>query len=195
MNNNIIDQNELLLSKIMKFYNKNNNFNKMLKIINGESNISLRIIDWFTTNYAKKYFTIYSTKRDKRFKVYDNYKLKLKAYKKSRFDPFCRWDRITIPYNDDSCMETTIGQLNFFKWAIENKIIEYIENNYDDIEKDMNERNSISKKKKDDSELTKSNITISADVNKTRKKREELSVSACKCIKKEKVKIVVKFDL
>ena len=82
MNNNIIDQNELLLSKIMKFYNKNNNFNKMLKIINGESNISLRIIDWFTTNYAKKYFTIYSTKRDKRFKVYDNYKLKLKAYKK-----------------------------------------------------------------------------------------------------------------
>ena len=84
--------------------------------------------------------------------------------------------------------------MNFFKWAIENKIIEYIENNYDDIEKDMNERNSISKKKKDDGELTTSNITISADVSKTRKKREELSVSACKCIKKENVKIIVSFS-
>jgi hypothetical protein len=91
-------------------------------------------------------------------------------------------------------METTIGQLNFFKWAIENKIIEYIENNYEEIEKDMNERNSISKKKKDDGELTTSNITISADVSKTRKKREELSVSACKCIKKENVKIIVSFS-
>ena len=30
--------------------------------------------------------------------------------------------------------------------------------------------------------------------NKTRKKREELSVSATKSIKKEKVEIVVKFD-
>ena len=32
------------------------------------------------------------------------------------------------------------------------------------------------------------------DNAKTRKKREELSVSACKCIKKETVKIIVKFD-
>ena len=39
-------------------------------------------------------------------------------------------------------IQTTIGQLNFFKWAIENKIIEYIDENYESIEKDMNSRNS-----------------------------------------------------
>ena len=198
---NLHTQNDLLMNCLMEFYKDKTRLDNMMNIINGESKISLRIVDWFVTNYAKKYYTIYELPSQRqgsdlkmRFKVYNDYKLKLKAYSKKRFDPFCRWERITIPYNDNSCMETTIGQLNFCKWAIENKIIEYIENNYDDIEKDMNERNSISKKKKDDSELTTSNITISADVNKTRKKREELSVSACKCIKKENVKIIVSFN-
>ena len=91
-------------------------------------------------------------------------------------------------------METTIGQLNFFKWAIENKIINYIQENYEDIEKDMNERNSISKKKKDSDDIQNSSIIITNDSGKTRKKREELSVSACKCIKKENVKIIVSFN-
>jgi hypothetical protein len=51
-----------------------------------------------------------------------------------------------IPYTNDTSLQTTIGQLNFFKWAIENQVLEYIENNYDEIEADMNSRNSISKK-------------------------------------------------
>ena len=97
-------------------------------------------------------------------------------------------------------METTIGQLNFFKWAIENGIIDYITENYDDIEQDMNSRNSISKKKnspsnRDDDNSEMTNITLINDKNgKTRKKREELSISACKCIKKENVKIIVSFN-
>jgi phage antirepressor YoqD-like protein len=88
-------------------------------------------------------------------------------------------------------METTIGQLNFFKWAIENHILEYIKNNYDAIEKDMNNRNSTSKNR---SNVSTDTDDSSVDNTKTRKKREELSVSACKCIKKETVKIVVKFN-
>ena len=116
-----------------------------------------------------------------RFKVYVDYKLRLKAYSKRRFDPFCRWDRITIPYKENLHIQTTIGQLNFFKWAIENDIIKYIEDNYDTIEKDMNKRNSTARKKE-------------KKAKKTRKKREELSISATKSIKKEKVEIVVKFN-
>merc|ERR1712195_408501 len=100
-------QNSLLLDKLTEFY-KNNNIDKILPIINGESSISLRLIDWFVTNYSKKHFTLIKNK-NKRFKVYIDYKLKLKAYSKKRFDPFCRWDRITIPYKKNSLMETTIG--------------------------------------------------------------------------------------
>ena len=176
-----IKQNDLLLNKLMLFYEKDNNLSTMLNIINGNSKISLRIVDWFATNYSKKNYTIYDL-YDKRFKVYVDYKLNLKAYSKKRFDPFCRWERILIPYNDKH-VQTTIGQLNFFKWALQNKVIEYIENNYSNIENDMNNRNSSSKKNKD-----------SYTNNKTRKKREELSVSAVKSIKKEEVEIIVKFD-
>ena len=92
-------QNSLLLKNLLEFYNKDNNLDEMLSIINGESPISLRIVDWFVTNYAKQKFTVYDLKNGSgRFKVYNDYKLKLKAYSKKRFDPFCRWDRINIPY-------------------------------------------------------------------------------------------------
>jgi len=179
-------QNDLLLNNLMEFYKNENYLDKMLKIITGDSKISLRIVDWFATNYAKKYYTLYTIEDNqdnvKRFKVYFDYKLKLKAYRKRRFDPFCRWERISIPYKGDKFIETTIGQLNFFKWAIENKVIDYIEENYDTIEKDMNTRNSTSKRKE-----------MKLDNTKTRKKREELSISATKSIKKEEVEIVVQF--
>lgn len=140
-------QNNLLLNNLLKFYAQDDNMDYMLRIINGESKISLRIIDWFATNYAKKYYTLYSIHNTgRRFKVYVDYKLKLKAYSKKRFDPFCRWDRINVPYKDDKYIQTTIGQLNFFKWALENDVIRYIEENYANIEKDMNNRNSNAKK-------------------------------------------------
>ncbi len=217
---NYTTQNDLLLNNLLKFYEESNNMDYMLRIINGESKISLRIIDWFATNYAKKYYTVYEIPNtERRFKVYVDYKLKLKAYSKKRFDPFCRWDRITVPYKDGKYIQTTIGQLNFFKWALENNVIHYIEENYANIEKDMNNRNSTSKKKSlsDTAISTASTDSICSDTNdtnditytsgisssgfvatdinnKTRKKREELSISATKSIKKEKVEIVVNFN-
>ena len=213
-------QNALLLTNLLKFYEQNDNLDVMLQIINGHSKISLRIIDWFATNYAKKYFTVYAinneySKGSRRFKVYVDYKLKLKAYSKKRFDPFCRWDRITIPYKNDTFIQTTIGQLNFFKWVIENDIVQYIEQHYETIENDMNARNSTSKRSSnsstssslssvsstssscdDDSNSIANEVKneIKSEKNKTRKKREELSVSAIKSIKTEKVEVVVSFE-
>jgi hypothetical protein len=180
-------QNDLLLNNLKDFYRDNDCLDEMLSIINGESKISLRIVDWFATNYAKNYYTVYDIKRDNgddyRFKVYNDYKLKLKAYSKRRFDPFCRWERITFPYKNDTSIQTTIGQLNFFKWALENKVVEFIRNNYETIEDDMNNRNSTSRKKSQPIEN-----------KKTRKKRQELSILASKSIKKEDVSITVKFN-
>ncbi len=180
-----ITQNSLLLNNLMDYYERTNLLDKMLSIINGESKISLRIVDWFSTNYAKKNYTVYHLDSGARFKVYIDYKLKLRAYSKKRFDPFCRWDRIVIPYKNGTSIQTTIGQLNFFKWALENDVIKYIEKNYETIENDMNSRNSTSRRKGE------SMPTIS---QKTRKKREELSISASKSIKKENVEIVVQFN-
>jgi hypothetical protein len=203
---NYTTQNDLLMTNLMKFYDEDNNLETMLKIINGESPISLRIIDWFATNYAKKFFTVYEVGANRRFKVYVDYKLKLKAYSKRRFDPFCRWDRITIPYSGGTFIQTTIGQLNFFKWALENGVVAYIGGHYAAIEDDMNARNSTSRRNnvlnymsqesmqdaaQDADEVNNSNKNNN---NKTRKKREELSISATKSIKKETVEIVVSFN-
>lgn len=172
-------QNSVLLHNLMRFYKKEDNFNTMLSIINGKSPISLRIVDWFATNYAKQYYITYKTPTCDRFKVYVDYKLNLRSYSKKRFDPFCRWDRINIPYKEDQYIQTTIGQLNFFKWALENGVIHYIEENYKDIEIDMNARNSSSKRTK--------------EASQSRKRREELSISASKNILHEDVEITVEF--
>jgi len=90
-------QNDLLLSNLMKYYKDKTALMRIITIINGESNISLRIVDWFVTNYSKQNFITYDVVENgntRRFKVFNDYKLKLKAYSKKRFDPFCRWDRI-----------------------------------------------------------------------------------------------------
>jgi hypothetical protein len=224
-----LTQNDLLTAKLLTFF-KRNDFEPlkiMLDVINGESAISLRIIDWFSTNYAKKNYTVYTipetgSKPERRFKVYLDYKLNLKAYSKKRFDPFCRWDRIAFPYLNNSYIQTTVGQLNFFKWAIDNQVIHYIEANYRDIEHDMNSRNSISKRKHNGTrhdeemalELTlssspqtnrvddndhdtddgKDDDLVSLSSASTRKRREELSILASSCIKKEMVEVVVTFE-
>lgn len=190
MSNIYTTQNQLLMDNLLNYYKQNDYelLERIIPIINGQAEISIRIIDWFVTNFAKKNFVIYTIERSngekRRFKVYMDYKLKLKSYSKKRFDPFCRWQRINIPYKNGSYIQTTLGQLNFFKWAIENQIIEYIEKNMEAIEKDMNNCNSTSKRKHEKG----------TDKTKTRKKREELSISAVRSIKKENVEIVVKFD-
>jgi hypothetical protein len=166
----------------------------MMPIINKQSNISLRIIDWFIINYSKnKKITYYlhsqngvvvNYSEDGRslapsegsrslapseggcspffvaetqwtvepFSVYKEYKLKLKSFKKKKFDIFCRHERTLIPCNDESqpdmFIESTVAQLNCFKWVIEKKILDYITDHFDVILSDMNTANNISKKLK-----------------------------------------------
>jgi hypothetical protein len=192
-------QNSLLLKNLLDFFENRDNLEKMMVIVNNESHISLRLVDWVVTNYSKKYYTVYKIKTsmgEQRFKVYNEYKLKLKAYGKIRYDVFKRWERISVPVAENEYIETTLGQLNFFKWAISNKVLDYIEKNYKEIEMDMNQRNTVSKKR-----TTATNYAAvgsepaptAAAAAQTRKKREELSVSACKTMKKEFVEITVKF--
>jgi len=207
---NFDTQNDILLTKLLLFYKNTEYFDKMISIINGTSKISLRIVDWFVTNYSKKnYCVIENAETNERFKVYNDYKLKLKAYSKKKFDPFCRWDRINVPYKDTMCVQTTLGQLNFFKWTIENNILEYIENNYSTIENDMNLRNSSAKVKNTSinsntsiessdsytsTSSSASDTSVINNLNKTRKKREELSSNASKIIQKEFISTTLVFN-
>jgi hypothetical protein len=97
----------------------------------------LRLLVWFITNYSKTYNSDYVLNKE-RFVVYTNYKSLLKSFQKKNFDPFQRGNRIYFNYEGDNYFETTVGQLNFFRWAIKNNIIEYVKMMKKDIEDNMN---------------------------------------------------------
>ena len=129
---------ELIVSSLQKFYNNLQDKQYMINLLNGDSHISLRLIDWFVTNYSKKHSTAYILNGTE-FLVYANYKSQLKAYSKKLFDPFCRRERISFQMPGFEPVITTVGKLNFFRWAYEKGIFKYIEENYDAIEHEMNE--------------------------------------------------------
>jgi len=186
---------DLLMISLTDFFRDRANLSKMLRIIYGKSLISLRILDWFVTNYSKKYNTSYilTEKNEKKniikFIVYLDYKSQLKAYSKHVFDPFCRRTRISFYDDDNNEIETTVGQLNFFRWAINNGIIDYVEENLKSIETDMN--NSIKNIYK---KPVNNNNNNDFDVSKIRRKRQQLSISATKTLNKHDINIVVQFE-
>ena len=120
----------LLITSLIRFFSLPDNLNIFLNVINGKGKTSLRLLDWLITNYAKANNTIYNVNSGgtvKSFNVYLNYKTQLKAYSKRQFDPFQRRERISFfiedENNESKQIITTIGQLNFFRWAIQNDIL------------------------------------------------------------------------
>jgi hypothetical protein len=154
----LLSKEDILLKSLYRYYN-NVNMKEMLPIVTGCSHtkVSLRVLDWFVTNYAKKNHTTYPLKKNGRkvnFDVFLNYKSQLKAYNKRFFDPFCRTNKnnnknkIAFQYDKDKQLVTTIGQLNFFRWAIRNNVIKYVKEHLKDINLDMNNNNKKNKRKK-----------------------------------------------
>ena len=138
----IVDSRDLLLMSLSKFYHVKSNMLKVLPVLEGRSHISLRLIDYFVTNYSKKYNCVLTHTRNNNvlhFNVYLSYKSQLSAYSKQLFDPFRRRKRITFIYDQvaKKGIETTIGQLNFFRWVLDNDILEYVDTHFRDIEDDM----------------------------------------------------------
>ena len=123
---------ELVISSLQRFYSSHPEIEKVLTYLNGEAPLSLRIIDWFVTKYSRKNFVRYPL-NGQDFLVYLSYKGQLKAYSKQYFDPNCRRERIIFKIPNQEQFMTTIGKLNFFRWALESKILEYIEAHEEEI--------------------------------------------------------------
>tara|TARA_B100000214_G_C23686018_1_gene498581 strand:+ start:54 stop:635 length:582 start_codon:yes stop_codon:yes gene_type:complete len=188
----------LLLQSLHNSFSKDYYKEQLFLITKGEKSVSLRSVDWFITNYSKKhniYYKIYKDKENnytfsnddnntliKNVNVFQSYKAQLKAYSKKKFDPFCRRDRIDFEINNTT-INTTIGQLNFFKWAIDNLIIDYIVEHREKIENDMN--NSL-KEMKENGILYKK--------KGERKLRQELSLSATRGLSRTNISTILNFD-
>jgi hypothetical protein len=166
----IHSKDQLVLHRLGGFYSKPDNLARAKAIISGESTISLRLIDWLVTNYAKKHNISYVTSGGRHVIVYLAYKAHLKAYSKKMFDPFCRWKRIQFLE-----MNTTVGQLSFFEWAIQDEVLEYLHTHYDEVQRDMDE------------------CSTTIQPAEGRRKRHELSRSATKTVCRHDVCVSVSF--
>ena len=203
-NSKIINSKDLLMISLSKFYAQKTNINKLLSIVEPsfvkqDSKISLRLIDWFVTNYSKKNNTIITKEKNNNiihFNVYLSYRSQLKAYSKQLFDPFRRRDRITFVFDTDKSIDTTIGQLNMFRWIIQNDILDYINTNIDEIETDMiqTQKINLNKKNNDENIKVKAIQTENGVVYQKRKKRNQLSKSSVKNMNLFTGSRLVKFD-
>jgi hypothetical protein len=125
-----MSRSDTLLDSINSFYGDSKNSKCLIDILGKNGNVSLRNLEWFITNYAKKKALTYKTDNGKSFTVHCAYKSSLDGYSKKLFDPFCRNDKFvyTVPTTDIEIV-TTVAQLNFIRWCIRNGVIDYIVNN------------------------------------------------------------------
>ena len=208
--NRIQCKQELIVSTLQDFFADPGRLDTVLPILHGKSGVSLRLIDWFVTNYAKKHNISYILNQ-RQFLVYFHYKRELKAYSKRLFDPFCRRERIMFQARGYDPFVTTVGQLNFFRWALEKDILTYITENLEAVEKDMNTSMREHYGSTGSSNVTdpKSVVSVSSDstqgdsvataesmrsTGSSRRKRTELSKSALKKVNLHQCDIVVNFS-
>jgi hypothetical protein len=221
---------EIVRRSVMDFFDVPENRYKFLSVVTADqtkNKISLRIINWFVTNYSKEFRTSYIIKEAdgtvRNFKVHEDYDATRREPTKQMFDPFCRKTKelptnnlmqhkknnsaaigseiVLIPLDgfdlkqsssvedatswlneEEGLTEQTdtnetsqqvlsmhfkssVRQLNFFKWVIENKIVEYIQENWTKIKDHMRQHSQKSVKKQ--AVKTKKQVKVEVDGKKT----------------------------
>ena len=193
---------ELLIFSLQRFYGSRNDLDKLIPILKGEGDISLRLIDWFVTNYAKKHHVSYILS-EQEFIVYLNYKGQLKAFSKKLFDPFCRRERILFQCGTYEPFETTVGQLNFFRWAFEKNILDYIRTHMADIIREEKLARANGTQSSTDSSTSTTSVQSSVTMvsqsstgssKSTRRRRTEKVESSTKMMHKHEFEVRLTFD-
>jgi hypothetical protein len=191
---------EIIILSLQRFYSTLDNLNEIVELLKGTSDMSLRLIDWFVTNYSKAHSTSYIL-NGQEFVVYMNYKNQLKAYSKKMFDPFCRRERISFQIPGHEAFLTTVGKLNFFRWAIEKGILNYIKGHQPEIEKEMNTAMREQTKQRSETSTRDSTATTTTTTNttttsqsQTRKRNIKNDIAAVKLLQKHDCPIVICFD-
>jgi len=171
-----------ILGRCKKFYTTKASYLEIvLDIIDtkSETSLSLRALDWFVTNYSKKFDTYFNLRtldgNLKKFCAHYQYKTELKMYTKDHFDPFCRKRKIMCYYEKDDWkikFKASIGQLNFFKWAIKNKVIDYVIKHLEKIKDDQKETIRLTDERKNTETETDSDEEAS---HKKKTKRQPLT--------------------
>lgn len=102
-----------LLQRLREFFAVPGNFARLKGYLGKDPeqpSVSLRILDFLCSDNGL------SLEADR--SVSDSYQHMLKVYSKGLFDVFARGERLDLRLGDE-VVTTTVGQMNFFRWAIQ----------------------------------------------------------------------------
>ena len=157
-----------MLLALERFFKNPCHFETLKNFIEQKGDCSLRLLDCLVTNYARDNSDVHylkvtplSVPSADVFDVYGQYKTQLKSFSKKQFDPFGRIHKSSNIakydlYNEETheSVSTTIGQMNFFKWAIQNNILNYARDHTGQIEEYM-QKPPNRKRKREEERRTK----------------------------------------
>ena len=135
--------------QLYEFYSNETHMREFIScVVLKEQCIPLRAMDWLVTNYSKKNDINYNIVKlgvTKQFNIRDSYECVSKSFLKKTFDVFARCESVQykVTYYDSHInktyiFDTTEGQLKFYRWALENLVVEYLKKHKDEIISDMN---------------------------------------------------------
>ena len=147
-----------LYIEIDRFFNMKcdqKNIQKMVRIINNDDAISLRLLNWFAMKYSATMEAIDHINGDGKIELFDvkiSYRARLNTHSKKYFDPFRRGKKFDYSYDKrdkSKIVETTLCQLNFFRWMFMHELMDYVDDNFEDLKNKMGTYNTQEKKKKE----------------------------------------------
>jgi len=218
---------EKMMRGIETFFSNAEHMGKLLPFLQqdpkNKPKISMRLIEWFVCVYCMHH-TVDWFLGNEFFNVYLDYNAMMKDNKKQRFDPFGRkWRKekrkdttvnppreytvqvyhgIRFFYTDTNYVITTVAQLNFFRWFIEKKILDYMIEHRKELIEEMNRHNQSKKKKKNGVD-TESEVGEEESLDEKPTKRlcavvthsqRKVRVQATKKVTKKNVEVYVSFD-
>ena len=123
----------------------------VVAILRGDCPVSLRMMDWMVTNYARTVSLRILSPENEPVYVHDTYRAILNAYRRRHFDPFRRTVKTSTGLPDSSLcrlrvasegarevFDTSVGQLNFLEWAARSGVVAYVESHKPELETAMN---------------------------------------------------------
>lgn len=166
-----------LYTEVDRFFNikcDQKKIHKMVKIINNEDSISLRLLNWFAMKYSATMEAIDHINTNGKVELFDvkiSYRARLNTHSKKYFDPFRRGRKFDYLYDKkdkSKVVETTLCQLNFFRWMFMHELMDYVEDHFEELKNKMGSYNTQEKKKKE----TKKEKEKTKKINLKNKKKD-----------------------
>lgn len=178
----------MLLNSLLEYYVQNTKpLSTIIAIITEDSTVSLRVIDWFVTNYAKrKQDEIRESVHFRGVPIYNDYKVQLKKFNKKLFDPFSRvahgsnLRRFAFHYDDNKHIMTTVGQLNFFRWANDSGVLDYVTEHLEEIKLEIKQKDRSKRNKTNDGLTDSESATQEWNVTTTSSQTRKSSTNSAR---------------